>query len=202
MASPTSPGQTALALFGPSCEPLPNVAECEAELGVPLLEPSDLPIGSEVADPDVEDPEGLAGALAEGGDWLEPDPGSWGGATSESEQAMVVEQGSAADITEVAPAEGVGPGDVGGHAYRQATDRAKGELALACKMIRHNLPFLESEGIWVETDGMEKFMAYGAALEEEAKEGDGKKKSRARGEGGLAAGMINFVPIDVEKKSQ
>ncbi|RKO91697.1 hypothetical protein BDK51DRAFT_30449 [Blyttiomyces helicus] len=168
MAYPTLPWHTAHTLFGPSCELLPNAAECEAELGISLLEPSDLPIGSEVAGPDIELPEQVAGALAEGGVWLELDPDSWGGTTYESEKAMNIEQGSAAIIAEVAPAEGLGPGDVEGHA----------------------------------SDGMEKFTAYGEALEKEANEGEGGKKRQALVEVGLAVGMRNLIPIDVEKKSQ
>ncbi|RKO84302.1 hypothetical protein BDK51DRAFT_30895 [Blyttiomyces helicus] len=139
-----------------------------------------------------------------GGDWLEPEAGQWGDAENGSapDEEMIVEWGSAEGIAEMFPREEDGRGDDGKEAARQASDRARRELLLAFTMIRNDLPFLESEGISVEMDDTAKFLAYGAAIEKEAKDGEEGKKRRALGEVAPSVAMMNLVPIDVVKKGE
>ncbi|RKO86278.1 hypothetical protein BDK51DRAFT_26280 [Blyttiomyces helicus] len=135
---------------------------------------------------------------------MEPEPGQWGDAENgpAPDEVMIVERGSADGVAEVSPGEEDGYGDEGKEAAWQASHRGRRELLLAYTMILSDLPFLESEGISVEKDGIAKFLAYGAAIEKEGKDGEEVKKGQALSEVVPSVAMTNLVSIDVEKKGE
>ncbi|RKO91698.1 hypothetical protein BDK51DRAFT_30451, partial [Blyttiomyces helicus] len=74
--SSPAPAPTALALFGTSTQRLSDLdtAENVSEPQILIMEPSELPAGSEEVGVELEEPDWLTGGHEY---WLEPDPGVW-----------------------------------------------------------------------------------------------------------------------------
>ncbi|RKO91120.1 hypothetical protein BDK51DRAFT_46037 [Blyttiomyces helicus] len=189
-----SPG-AALALFGSSSQALPDVdAVDNVTVIVPVLEPceeaSEPSAGSEATSADTDDPEGSAGG---NGDWLEPNPGDWGDNESADERRATD------DAKEVRAAGEVGAMDADNDRSRLAMEHTRGEVLLACRLIRDNLPFLESVGISQQMD-ISRLLAYEGVVEKaaEGKQSEGRKWCAL----GEVDTLLSLVLIEVEKRRQ
>ncbi|RKO87950.1 hypothetical protein BDK51DRAFT_37579 [Blyttiomyces helicus] len=168
--------------------PSPPLAAAEAsengenssDPSIPIHKPCEPEVGPEATGLDLDDPEGLAGAVVEGADWLKPGLGRWGAAEPgpvEHDGTTVVEKGSADLAAEVTR---LGEGVVGTvNAAGEASESAKRELPLAYRLIRDNIPFLGSVGI-SDACPMAKLIAYGVALEKDSVQG---QREEDEGEG-------------------